>query len=90
MKIKKEKKRLSLFKKKKEWNWMSCQSSLGEGAGTASHVVSAWKEKLDAAVRSRIVWELKHAEFGGGSGICLVVGRIRHRQCLSKRQIWIL
>ena len=28
---------------------------LGEGAGTASHVVSAQKEKLDKAMRSRIV-----------------------------------
>lgn len=47
-----KKNRLSLFKKKK--------------GRTASHVVSAQKEKLDAAVRSRIVWGLKHGELGVG------------------------
>lgn len=65
---------------------MSCLLTLGKGAGTTSRVVSAQKEKLDTVVGSRIAQELKDGEFGGGSGMDSIVGRICHRQFLSKRQ----
>lgn len=89
-KLKKKKKDFLCKKKKKGMKLDELSVRLGEGAGTASHVVPVQKEKLDKAMRSRIVWELKHGEFGGGSGICLVVGRLCHRQYLSKRQSWVL